>query len=168
MSELPYFNPDDDLSLNVGVLVIIIEKLGATPRGRLLLNNERLRAYLYLIKNPLILNRVLSIFGCPVAQLETYDEYSIVSIAANMDPLHDDRWLKRLLMVLAGYGFIDVNYKKTEGFLYRLSDKGREIERSMDGDYFSAVRNYVRAMASLSSISTSNLNAVIEMSGKYE
>lgn len=168
MSELPYFNPDDDLSLNVGLLMIIIEKLSATPRGRLLLNNERLRAYLYLIKNPLILNRVLNVFGCSVAQLEDYDEYSIVSIAANTDPFHNDRWLRRFLMILAGYGFIDVNYKKTEGFLYRLSDKGREVERRMVGDYFSAVRNYVGAMASLSSISTSNLNAVIEMSGKYE
>lgn len=168
MSKLPYFIPDEELSLNVGVLILMLEKLGATSRGRLLLNNERLRTYLYLIKNPLILNRVLRKFCYPVARLEAYDEYSISGISDNLDPLHDDHRLKHLLSVLAGYGFIDVKYKKTEGFLYKLSAKGKAIEKSIDGDYFCSVRNYMGAMASLNNVSTSNLNAAIEIGGKYE
>lgn len=168
MSKLPYFTPDDELSLNVGVLMLMLEKLAATSRGRLLLNNERLRAYLYLIKNPLILNRVLRTFDYPVARLEAYDEYSVASISANLDPLHDDHRLKRYLRVLAGYGFIDVKYKKTEGFLYKLSAKGKAIEKSIDDDYFCSVRSYMEAMVSLNNVSTSNLNSAIETGGKYE
>lgn len=168
MSKLPYFTPDDELSLNVGIIMLMLDKLSATSRGRLLLNNERLRAYLYLIKNPLILNRVLRTFNYPVARLETYDEFSVAGISANLDPLHDDHRLKRFLSVLAGYGFIDVKYKKSEGFLYELSAKGKTIEKSLDDNYFCSIRSYMDAMASLNNVSTSNLNSAIETGGKHE
>ena len=168
MSKLPYFTPDNDLSLNVGLIILILDKLGSTSRGKLILNNERLRAYLYLIKNPLILNKVLQIFDYPAVRLEIYDEYSVASISVNLDPLYDDHQLKSFLKVLAGYEFIDVKYKKNEGFVYTLSSKGKMIEKSIDDDYFHSVRKYIRAIEYLSNVSTSNLNAAIEKRGNYE
>lgn len=162
MIQLPYISPDNELNLNISLLLLMLEKLSSTARRRLILNNERIRAYLYLIKNPTVLNKVLKSFGYQVAQLETYDEYSVASIAGNVDSFYDESRLKYLLITLAGFEYIEVEYKKNDGFLYKLSDAGLVISEKLHDDYFSTVRLYMDAMTCLSSVSIGNINSVIE------
>lgn len=163
MSGLPYFVPDNEESLNFALILLIIGSLGATTRGKLLINNERLRACLYLIKNPIVMNRVLESLSRPVAILESYDEYSVAGIAKNVDSLHDDTRLKLYLLQLASLGFLKVIYKKATGFMYTLTTNGEAVERRMTGDYFNTVRSYVEAMQALNSVSTVNLNTAAEL-----
>jgi len=59
MFKLPYIIADDELELNLIILLMLTDKLNATSRGTLVLNNERLTVYLYLVKNPNILNNLL-------------------------------------------------------------------------------------------------------------
>ncbi|BDB70591.1 MULTISPECIES: ABC-three component system middle component 4 [Comamonas] len=162
MSGLPYFIPDDEESLNLALILLIIRDLGATSRGKLLLNNERLRACLFLIKNPIIMNRVLASFSHPVANLEIYDEYSIAGIAINIDTLYDDHRLKRYLLQLASLDLLKVIYKKATGFMYTLTLEGERVERLIAGDYFNTARGYAKAIQALNSVSTANINAAVE------
>lgn len=162
MSSAPYFVPDNDSTLNSALVLIIVSRLGKTARARLLLNNERLHLMFYLLKNPIVMNRVLQDFGYSAAVLDEYDEYSVSGISINLDPLYDNDQLKSLLMRLASAKFIDGQYRKVEGFMYLLTDEGSRAESALTGDYFDTARRYVSALSSLCSVSTGNLNTAVE------
>lgn len=159
---LPYQVPDSDLTLNIAILLIILAHLSKTQRGKLLLNNERLKICFHLLKNPLILNKVLLSSGQLAARLESYDEYSIASISNNLDPLHDSRRVKTLLQRAAALNFINVEYRKSEGFVYELSQEGVVLVGKLKGVYFDSLRSYSQSLTQLNSLSIAKLNELIE------
>lgn len=159
---LPYQVPDNDLTLNIAMLLVILAALGKTPRGKPLLNNERLQLCFHFLKNPVILNNALAAYDRPRAHLQKYDEYSIASISRNMDPLHDSRRLKALLQRAAALNLIRVEYRKTEGFMYDLSQAGMDLVERLDGEYYESLRLYAQSLAHLNSVSTVNLNELAD------
>lgn len=159
---LPYQVPDNDLTLNIAILLVILAILGKTPRGKLLMNNERLQLSFHLLKNPVILNNVLAAYDKPRANLQNYDEYSIASISNNLDPLHDGYRLKTLLQRAAALKLIRVEYRKTEGFMYNLSQAGMALVEKLEGEYYESLRSYANSLSSLNTVTTTNLNDLID------
>lgn len=159
---LPYQVPDNDLTLNVAILLVILAVLGKTPRGKLLLNNERLQLCFHFLKNPLTLNTALAAHDRPRAHLQNYDEYSIASISKNLDPLHDSRRLKALLQRAAASNLITVEYRKAEGFMYDLSQTGMGLAEQLQGEYYDSLRSYATSLRHLNSVSTTNLNELVD------
>lgn len=165
MIATPYFIPDNDINLNSALVLIIISRLNRTTKGRLLLNNERLLHYYHLTKNPTVLNSTLVSFGLQPAHLEEHDLFSVSSIAKNLDPLYDYGKLRRMLLRLASLGLLTAQYRKTDGFMYGLTDKGFTFASGLSEGYFSTVRRYIDAMGELSGVSTTNLMASIQRGG---
>ena len=159
---LPYQVPDNDLTLNVAILLVILATLGKTPRGKLLLNNERLQICFHFLKNPVTLNIALAAYNRPRAQLQNYDEYSIASISKNLDPLHDSRRLKVLLQHASAMNLIRVEYRKTEGFMYDLSQAGIGLVEQLEGEYYDSLRSYAQSLTHLNSVPTTNLNELVD------
>lgn len=159
---LPYQVPDNDLTLNVAILLVILAVLGKTQRGKPLMNNERLQLTIHLLKNPVILNNALAAYDKPRARLQNYDEYSIASISNNLDPLHDSHRLKTLLQRAAALNLIRVEYRKTEGFMYDLSETGMALVGKLEGEYYDSLRLYAKALSSLNTVTTTNLNELID------
>jgi hypothetical protein len=159
---LPYQVPDNDLTLNVAILLIILGILGKTPRRKLMLNNERIRLCFHLLKKPIVLNNLLTAYNKPPTNLQSCDEYSIASISKNLDPLHDSHRLKILLQHVASLNLIKVEYRKLDGFMYELSSEGVELEKQLKGQYYDALRAYALSLTHLNSISTTNLNELID------
>jgi hypothetical protein len=161
MSGLPYLNPDLNDDLNLGLLLLLISKLGMTPRKKLLLNNERLLILMYLVKNPVILERVLLELGRESITLNDAESYSVNSIAVNLDPLFDNDWIKRLLKAASSRSFLNANYRKSEGFMYTLSETGMEAANKLSGQYFERVREYSCRLTQLNSLSNGVLNRLL-------
>lgn len=161
MRTLPYLVPEQDDFLNSGIVLLTIQKLGKTNRGRLLLNNERLLIFMYLIKNPLIMAMLLNMLGRPSLTLCESDAHSVSSLAVNLDPLFDTDWIKRLLQHIASIGLLTARYRKTEGFLYDLTESGGAKAGQLTGDYFEKVREYISALDPLKAESTTNLNSAL-------
>lgn len=159
---LPYQIPDNDLTLNVAILLIILGILGKTPRRKLMLNNERIRLCFHLLKNPIVLNNLLTAYKKPPANLQNCDQYSIASISNNLDPLHDSHRLKILLQHAASLNLIKVAYRKFDGFMYDLSPEGQQLEKQLKGQYYDVLRTYALSLTHLNSISTTNLNELID------
>ena len=162
MRSFPYFVPENNWRLNVAIVVLIIQIHGATAKGKLLLNNERLLILFYLVKNPLVMNKLLWRLGAPPARLEEQDYYSVASLSINLDPLFDTRHLKDLLKHVASLGLIEVTYKKSDGFLYTLNSAGSTLAEKLSGDYLSKIRAHLDALSAIKPTSTSNLNSAIE------
>ncbi|MCZ8433915.1 ABC-three component system middle component 4 [Achromobacter ruhlandii] len=156
--KLPYRVPDNELTLNVAILLIIIFALGRSTRGKLLLNNERLRLFLYLLKNPIKLNELLICNEKSHATLQSHEEYSVASISNNADILYDDSVTKELLQYAAASHLLEVEYRKTDGFMYCLSPAGINVVNQLVGDYYDHLHLYANALAQLNAIPTSTLN----------
>lgn len=162
MRQAPYFSPENNSRLNVAILVIILQTLGSTERGKPLLNNERLRIIFYLVKNPLVMNNVLWRLGAPPTHLEEQDCYSVASLSINLDPLFDTANLKDILKHIASLGLISVAYRKSDGFLYQLNSQGKALAEQLSGDYLDKAREHLKSLSAINSTSTPALNSVIE------
>ena len=136
MNDLPYFIPDDELDLNISILIIIFNSLERTNRGKLIINNENLIIFIFLIKNPIILNELLHSTQNELLSLNDCDIYNIENTSKHMDFLYDYEWLKVLLKYASKKGIISVLYRKNTGFMYVLTDKGKEIYKSLSNNNF--------------------------------
>lgn len=157
----PYLIPDEDVNLNLALLMLVVLFLGKSVRGTPLLNNERLLIFMYLIKNPVILGNVLEQVGRREIELTEVEEFSVNSISINLDPLFDRHWLKSLLMRLSAAGYIMASYRKTDGFVYLLTENGEAVANKIDGPYFDRIRSYLTNLQLLRSEPTANLNRLI-------
>jgi hypothetical protein len=161
MSSLPYIVPDEDVNLNSALLLLVILFLGKSPRGIPLLNNDRLLIFMYLLKNPVILDNVLEQIGKREIELTELESFSINSISINLDPLFDRSWLKGLLLRLSALGCIDAAYRKTEGFVYSLTTIGSGKAENITGAYFDRIRAYLKNLEKIKSEPSLNLNRLI-------
>ena len=78
---LLFMNADDDAYVNIGIMIIIIGTLSKTSRNTLKLNNEKLHAFYFLVKNPVVLNLFLNKTGKGNIRLSEIDSFSISSIS---------------------------------------------------------------------------------------
>ncbi|MCO4858843.1 hypothetical protein MKD49_20305 [Herbaspirillum sp. WGmk3] len=161
MSNLPYLVPDQDGGLNLATMMIILLFLAKTDRGKKLINNERLLIFMYLLRNPIVLNKVLEQIGKDTVALSENERYSIGGITVNLDPLFDSNWIKRILQEAAGRGLLEVTYRKTEGFMYSLSHTGIALANNLNGDYFDRLRIFSKSLQQVNSETTKNLNVLL-------
>ena len=156
--KLPFKDPDYDLGLNMGIMLIIISLLSKTKRGKSVLNNDRLHIYLCLAKNPSILSRVISSSGGGNVNLEEIHSYSIATIAPSLDSLFDDEILKSLLMALISKDLVGVTYRKNEGFFYSSTEAGNQLSGKLGEDYFCEIKRFCSMMTGLQTKSVSQIN----------
>jgi hypothetical protein len=168
MKKLPFIIPDRDLSLNIGLTLLIFKYLGLSPRGIPLLNNERVSVFFYLIKNPTILQKTLQRYGRGDVTLNHNESTSINSITVNLDSLFDRQWVKTLIKHLIARKLIEPVYRKKDGFLYQLSKDGETTVNSLQSEYFSRVSYFLSELVSLRSESTSNINKMLNQTFREE
>lgn len=60
---LPYLLIDDDFSLNLSLVVMIIKRHSLSSKKNAVLDFEKLQIFLYLTKNPSKINSMLSLAG---------------------------------------------------------------------------------------------------------
>lgn len=161
MPSLPYVVPDHSTHLNVGVLLLILKRLGITPRGKWMLTNERLLILLYLVKYPVVTAKLLGRLELRPPALTIEDSHSVASISVNVDTLFDHEYLRYLLMHAASRNLIAVSYRRPEGFVYALSPAGSELAAELAGDYFDKIDCYLAALEQIKSHSTASLNATL-------
>lgn len=160
MKNLPYLIPDNDVDLNIALLLLIISKLEKSKKGKLLLNQEKLLIFMYLIKNPIMLDRVLFHLGDSL-ELSEVEFYSINSISVNLDPLFDHKWLKNLIKISAIKGLISVSYRKDDGFMFLLTKSGTDLAELFEGNYFNEIRKYLNKIETINTQTTTNLNRLL-------
>ncbi len=165
---LPFVDPDSELNLNLGITLIIICILSKTPKGILKINNERLRIYLYLIKNPTSLNRTLRFLGKPVVKLNELETYSVSSISPNIDPLFDREELHSILRILTSKVLIQAEYKEKNGFFLTPTDAGIGISDKLEGQYFLNIKSRCETLKKTLSISETQLSQALNTTIRME
>ena len=95
MYKLPFIIPDEKIELNLTLLLMIIDSLSSTSRGKKNLNNERLLVYFYLIKNPHNLNKLLVSLSKKNINLKSYELLSYKAENQSLETLYDMSTLKK-------------------------------------------------------------------------
>mgnify|MGYP006157637109 CR=1 FL=1 len=85
MNNLPYLQPKKELFLNLSILLLIINKLGLTVKGKKNLSFDKIRIFYFLINNPIILNKFLYLSGKELLEVDELDCYTVDSISINVD-----------------------------------------------------------------------------------
>lgn len=158
MMKMLFSYPDNDLHLNLAIIMVIVRFLSETKRGTQKLNNDRLHVYHFLVKNPVKLNHVMVNLGKENVLLSQQNSYSVASISANVDPLFDRESLKSLLTLLISKKLLEVKYTKADGFIYILTERGKELTNSFKEGYFTEIALSCNRLKSTLSVSQSNLN----------
>ncbi|NOI77503.1 hypothetical protein F0224_17605 [Vibrio coralliilyticus] len=161
--KLPFLEPENDIYYNLGVLLLLIKILCKTTRGTLKLNNSRLQTYLFLVNNPVKLNDFLNLLGKKNAVLSDFDYYSVKSISPNIEPLFDRDGLKYLVSVLVSKSYIDLEYKKGNGFFYTLTEVGNDQVSLLSSEKFSEIELLCNRLKSTLSISDSEINKTLNI-----
>ena len=150
----------------MGVAIIVADILSITKRGKLTLSADKLQIYMYLAKNPIVLNRVLRFHGLETISLKNEDSFSFYSLSANVDSLFDRKLTKIILNTLLEKEMISTLYKNKDNFYFKLTDYGENIARELNSPYFHEIRYITDRMKVLQSHSEAQLNTAIYQSIK--
>lgn len=162
MTNLPYLDPNKELSLQAGVVLILLEKLAETKRGKLVLNFERLQVFFYLIQKPTSLNSVLRKAGKSTANLKYYETYSVNTVSHNIDALTDRSDLKAIIQYLASRSLLKCEYTKSEGFVFSLSEIGAAATAQLESVHFADLRRLAESLISLQTQSVTKLRQFVK------
>ncbi|MCX4036935.1 MULTISPECIES: ABC-three component system middle component 4 [Aeromonas] len=174
---LPYLLIDDDFSLNLSLVVMIIKRHSLSSKKNAVLDFEKLQIFLYLTKNPSKINSMLSLAGKKIASISSQYTYTIESLSTNVDMLFDRSKLKTLLRELAARGLLACEFDSKDGTLkYLLSNNGElffqsiydkksiienECEDTLNSitqNYFHASMEVIDSLSALQSQTNSKLN----------
>lgn len=164
MEGLPYLIPDRELALNTALLTLILNELGVTKKGKECLTNERLFIFFILLKNPVILDRLLIHLDGEGLNLSEADRRSVESISTSIEPLFNKTSFQELIKILAAKELMQVRLTAEIGFTYTISEKGKSLCDRLQGTYFSKLRNHLSLMDFLQKETETKLRKAIYQS----
>lgn len=161
MNNLPYLQPKKELFLNLSILLLIINKLGLTVKGKKNLSFDKIRIFYFLINNPIILNKFLYLSGKELLEVDELDCYTVDSISINVDDLYDVEKIKILIKIVTLKGYVSVDLNKDDGFVFYLNQDGSSIVSKLETEYFNKINKFIDAILFLRSFSLSKINSLV-------
>lgn len=161
MNNLPFIYPDDQLELNIGIMILIIQQIGKSKRGRSIIGNDNAATFLNLIKKPVLLNLVLRELNLEGVELSHSENYSLNALSSNTIGLFDRNETKSLIKYMLMLNLISVEFIDKKGFFYSITDEGNKLANTLESNYFKSVKKYLNKVQSLTSITPNKLNFII-------
>lgn len=164
-SELPFIPIDEDFSLNITILTVLLTRLAMTNRGSYVLDFEKIQALLYLIKNPAKINGILKLAGKQYTSIDSRYTHTIESMSNNVDILFNRDKLKYIFKSMAAWGLLGCYFdEKQNNLKYHMSKKGLIFaesleEKSESKDYYFALIDIVESIAALQSQPATKINS---------
>lgn len=162
MYNLPFNVPEEELELNLILVLMIVYELNSTASGIHMLDNERLQVYLYLVKNPHILNRLLNHLSKKNIALKSYEVSSFKSDKKDINTLYENTSLSYYLTILMSKELIDITYNEKIGFVYIANDKTPKLLSALDSKYFQRAFTFINSLKQTRSTSLSTINKYIK------
>lgn len=159
--DLPFVIPENDLDLNLLLVYTIVYYLNKTSTGKLVLDIERLNIYVYLVKNPHILYKVLVKLSKKSFVLKSYEILSFKADNNDSETLYDNKILKFYIQILMTNNQIKTEYNEKIGFVFYPSDEANNY-MNFENKYFERVLNFIEKLKQINSTSLSQINTTIK------
>ena len=161
MKKLPFIIPEEDFLYNLNLVLNIVHTLPETSTGKKVLNLDRILIYFYLIRNPIILNRVSKYLQKGSVILSQEEGNSIAGSHSNLDDLFDREKLKMILKQLIVCEYINVDCDEKLGILYSSSPKGSETVIQNQGEHLLRVLDFFNLLKKFQSLSISKIEKAV-------
>lgn len=158
---LPFIPLDEELSLNISIMVLIISAFGKNTKETLILDINKLQIFLYLVKNPARIAEILKCAGKTYTGLDIKQTFTIKSLSSNVDILYDNDRVKFLIKKLAASGLLLASKTEDNSTKLYLSEMGLKFAEGLDAVYFLTVRELIEVLAPLKSLPASKLNSLL-------
>lgn len=162
MNDLPYIPLDEELSLNLGILTIVLKTLGENKNGSAVLDINKIQIFMYLLKNPSKIEKTMIVAGKSKPNISLRDTYTIKGLSLNVDILFNTYKIKTLFKHMAARNYIIASKKdNTSPTLITLSEEGNIFYESLTGEYFTSLIETSKVLNPLKSNTTSKLNKIL-------
>jgi hypothetical protein len=161
LKDLRFVIPEDDFELNLLIVLLVVHYLNATSRGNHILDIERLNFYVYLLKNPHILYKLLIRLGKKSFLLKSYEVSSYKSENNNSEILYDNKMLRYYVQVLTSNNLINIAYNEKIGFIFTPTED-TEKYISVDSKYFKRSISLIEKIKQMNSTTVSKINTEIK------
>lgn len=128
---IPYIYLDDDIDYNATLLILILDELAINSRKRYKLNFDKIQLFIYLVKNPANINRILEISGKKPKITNKEILFTIESQSLNIDILHDRSKVTTLLMKLISKEYVSFTNDDSNGFSYFLTKREKTSPKTL-------------------------------------
>lgn len=160
--DLPFIIPENEYNVRFARLLILIEELAYSKKGKLVLSLDRLAMYDHLLRNPVLLQGVMDAEGQGrLMELKYEERDSIGSLFPNRSSLYDSGTIKKIMYSLFYLGYISANHHKEGHIYYFTTPKGQRFVEELESSYFGRIRTLSKAMIALQKLSNSQLQKVI-------
>lgn len=130
--KLPFLPVDEEFSLNLSIVLIVIMVLGKNSKDRYVLDFDKIQIFFYLIKNPSKISPVLGMLNAKHVFIDSQFTHTIESMSSNVDSLFIKDKLKNLIKYTAFLGYLGCHRKEADNsFYYYLNDNGASFVNSL-------------------------------------
>lgn len=145
----------------LGILLLILNNLAKTKKNKKVLTTDKIQSFYFLVTRPAFLNKVLILAGKKQLSINESDYYTVDTLSVNVDELFDRERLLIMIKALSAKNFLAAEYSSDDGFLFDLTDHGKNAANKLKSGYFHKILLFIEQLTSLQSESPSKLNGYI-------
>lgn len=160
--KLPFYIPDDELSFRIGKLICLFESITSISKGEIYLDIQKIGQLEFLIKHPIVLNKILNDKKKKSVELYNSEMYSIEALFLNRAEIFDFKKIDVLLKVLLSNDFITASILSDNQIYYKISNQGIQIATKLQSEYFQRLRMFIKEMKPLVSLKSSSIEKLIQ------
>ncbi|WP_338840571.1 ABC-three component system middle component 4 [Flavobacterium ginsenosidimutans] len=164
---LPFYIPDSELNFRLGKLLLIFQVLSTGAKKPIYANLENIGHFEFLLKHPVILNKILNDKDKKVIQLQNSEMYSIEALFLNRAELFDLKSIKILIKLLLSYNYIEFKILSDFKIYYIITNEGLQKAEELQSDYFQRLRNLNLELRPFISLPSSKLGFLIDSHLNY-
>lgn len=162
MRKLPIYIPDYEVNLAIGKILYQLFILSDYTKKEFVFNLERIAQFNFLIKHPILLNKILNMKDKKILSLNNSEIYSIEAMYPDKNQLFDFTKIKLILNLLISYGFLDIKVGFDTQIYYIINDNGINHANKLETIYFQRLKKILSQMKPLLSMPHSKINQIIQ------
>lgn len=163
---LPFFIPDYELNFRIGKLLCLFQTLSHGSKKEINIDLPKLGQFEFLIKHPVVLNKILIAKDKKIIDLYKSEMYSIEALFLNRGEVFDLKKIKALLQILLSNGFITAKVIENQIF-YSITVAGIAQAENLESHYFQRIRDLYQELKPLINLPTSTIGKIIESHMTY-
>lgn len=162
MNSLPFYLPDKELDLRLCQICLLLEVLSYNQKGNPVLTIDKIALFEFIGKHPLIINNILSRNHKETVKYNISEIYSIEAAFPNRSKLYNYKEIKKILLILYSYGFINIRFEGKMDIFFSISEEGSKFTFALDSLYFKRLRKIYKKLYPIKSQPFSKLNQLVE------
>jgi|GEM_PF-2694760 len=159
---LPFYIPDHELTLRLSKVLLLFQVLSIGTKKIVNLDLQKIGEFEFLIKHPIILNKILNDKDKKVIELHNSEMYSIEALFLNRSEIFDLKNIKILIKILLSYNYLEAKVLSDFQIYYSVTEEGLTQAEKLQSLYFQRVRDLNNELKPLVSLSSGMIGKLIE------